>query len=46
MLCAPPQAGLLQMVEATPSSKLPWAETLVTMSVPLQLENVHDDLQR
>ena len=28
------------------SAELPWVETLDICSVPLELENVHDDLKR
>lgn len=39
------QAGLLQQA-AEMSRKIPWEETLTVSDVPLEIEDVHDDLKR
>eukprot|EP00611_Tribonema_gayanum_P032262 TRINITY_DN9546_c0_g1_i1.p1 TRINITY_DN9546_c0_g1~~TRINITY_DN9546_c0_g1_i1.p1 ORF type:complete len:308 (+),score=113.87 TRINITY_DN9546_c0_g1_i1:207-1130(+) len=39
------KAGLLQMLKQV-SRELPWPETLTITGIPLELEDVHDDLQR
>lgn len=39
------QAGLLQHAEQM-TRAIPWEETLTVCDVPLELEDVHDDLRR
>lgn len=39
------QAGLLQQAEEM-ARAMPWEETLTVSDVPLELEDVHDDLKR
>ncbi|CAI5743468.1 unnamed protein product [Peronospora destructor] len=44
--CVYNSEALLLLVKDWDNRQLPWVETLETCAVPLELENVHDDLKR